>query len=187
MVLTNLVWLLVVGGGVGGAIWYVLTKERRAAAKVPRFTVADLPPVTVGRLVGIARAVTGTVPAPLSTRPCLFYRVRVTSDSGKVEVADGTGGVTFELDDGTGVATVEIDGATAVLASRKLGRDERPGAAAYLTRLQSQDQRTILSFYEGLVADGARIAVVGFGNRDATGRLVMSSSPHLPLAIVDLR
>jgi hypothetical protein len=176
--------------------WW-LDKQQREIRGTTHYTVAELPEVTIGRIVGVARPLDDkTVIAPLSGRACLAYFARVSdktfghssSQQADLELAAESGGTPFLLEDETGTAIIDPDGARCVLAiDDKLGTtgdaDER--RRAFLMRYAANDlARDWIRWYEGIVSAGERIAVVGYGTR-SEGRLRMSSSPHLPLVICD--
>jgi hypothetical protein len=176
--------------------WW-LDKQQREIRGTTHYTVADLPEVTIGRIIGVARPLDGkTVIAPLSGRICLAYFVRVsdkTYGDGQhqqpdLELAAESGGTPFLLEDETGTAIIDPDGARCVLAiDDKMGTtgDTNDRQRAFLERYAAHDlTHDWIRWYEGIVSAGERIAVVGYGTR-GDGRLRMSSSPHLPLVICD--
>ena len=175
--------------------WW-LDKQQREIRGTTHYTVADLPEVTIGRIVGVARPLDGkTVTAPLSGRTCLAYYVRVsdkTAGPGRnpsdLELATESGGTPFLLEDETGTAIIDPDGARCVLATDdkmwSIG-DANHRQRAFLERYAANDlAQDWIRWYEGIVSVDERIAVVGYGAR-SDGRLRMSSSPHLPLVICD--
>lgn len=175
--------------------WW-LDKQQREIRGTPHHTVAELPEVTIGRLVGLAKPIDGkTVTAPLSGRTCLAYFVRVSDqtpgtggDESDLELAAESGGAPFLLEDDTGTAIIDPEGARCVLTiddkastSGKTTHNQR----AFLKRYAAKDlAHDWIRWYEGIVSVDERIAVVGYGIR-TDGRLRMSSSPHLPLVICD--
>jgi hypothetical protein len=176
--------------------WW-LDKQQREIRGTTHYTVAELPEVTIGRLVGVARPLDGTtVTAPLSGRACLAYFVRVSDKSyghtgtqrADVELAAESGGTPFLLEDETGTALIDPAGAHCVLAiddKMSSAGDANDRQRAFLARYASTELAPDwIRWYEGIVSAGERIAVVGYGMR-ADGRLRMSSSPHLPLVICD--
>lgn len=183
MLEASLIGVLVVGALAGAVVFGWRSTERSKLRRLPRFTVASLPAVTVGRIVGVARELAGTTIAPLSLRPCLFYWVQVREPDSRgnkgSEIAQGTGGVTFALEDETGTATVNPELARSVLPDDELV--DPPGAKAYLHGL-GVTHVPRLRYWEAIVRPGQTLAVVGFGSRDAD-QLTLASSPHLPLVI----
>lgn len=175
--------------------WW-LDKQQREIRGTTHYTVAELPEVTIGRVVGVARPLDATtVIAPLSGRACLAYFVRVSDKThggrggqADLELAAESGGTPFLLEDETGTAIIDPDGAHCVLAiDDKVGSggDPTDRQRAFLARYAATDlAHDWIRWYEGIVSPGERIAVVGYGVRN-DGRLRMSSSPHLPLVICD--
>lgn len=185
---------LVAAGAAGYFVYWAVQRGvspglRRIRA-TPRFTVATVPEVTQARLVGIARSIDGaTMAAPLTGRACLCYvaRMRVTEGSiaNNQEVRElncEVGGVRFELVDDSGAAIVDPETAEAALVMTKVPETDRTNAFRDRYKYTGTG---VLDFFEGIVEPYQRIAVAGFGQRDE--RLVMRSSPHLPLAITNLR
>jgi hypothetical protein len=185
--------------------WF-LDKQLREVRATPHFTIAALPEVTVGRLVGLASPLDGkTIEAPFTGAPCLAYfaKIRGTArvemiggqigfpggshDPGDSDLVVDNGGVPFVLEDLTGSATIDTDNAICALdvdfEKYKVTSKLTPRQRAYAERARVMDVG-VLHFYEAIVAPGEKIAVVGFGQR-VDGHLRMSSSPHLRLVICD--
>lgn len=187
--------------------WW-LDKRLREVRATPHFTVATLPEVTIGRIVGVARALDGrTIQAPLSGRECVAYFAKVIGPShsgdpvdnaiatayasGSIELAVENVGVPFLLEDPTGIAIVDPDRAICALdvdyksTANGLWRDLDAHQRAYLDRIKVKDSMLVgMKWAEAIVEVGERIAVVGYGQR-VEGKLRMSSSPHLQLVICD--
>ncbi len=177
--------------------WW-LDKRLRGLRKRPRYSVAELPEVTIGRIVGVARAIDGrTIEAPISGRPCLAHFVFATSsgpggygDSDPITLAEESNGIPFEVVDASGAAIVDPDGATCALEKdhrswQFSGRESDPRHRAFLERIGVAGRSYAgIQCREGIVSLGEKIAVIGFGQRTG-GRLRMSSSPHFPLVICD--
>lgn len=176
-------------------VWW-LDKKLRAIRKTPQFSIATLPEVTIGRLVGVAKALDGkTVVAPFSGRVCLAYFAKATDTNAHrtgdiLVVAEETGGVPFLLEDDSGVAVIDPDGATCTLdvdhkaSTSDVWGDITDRQRLFLERYQAGSfSYGSLHWYEAIVEIDERIAVVGYGQRG--DRLRMSSSPHLPLVICD--
>lgn len=183
--------------GAVGAYFVYWTVQRglspvaRQIRATPRFTVATVPDVTQARLVGIARALDGaTIAAPLTGRPCLCYvaRMRVTegSTTGAAEVRElnrEVRGVRFELVDDSGAAIVDPEAADAAIPLTRVPESDL--TSAFRDRYKYAGGG-VIEYHEGIVEPFQRIAIAGFGQRE-NSRLVMRSSPHLPLAISNLR
>jgi hypothetical protein len=187
---------LVAAGAAGCFVYYVVQRERspvlRRIRTTPRFTAATVPDVTQARLVGIARALDHkSIEAPLTGRPCLCYvaRMLVTETSGTSqpvtrELNCEIRGVKFELVDDSGAAIIDPEAADAAFKMTSVPECERTNA--FRDRYKLTSTHGVLSFYEGIIEPYQRIAVAGFGQREAS-RLTMRSSPHLPLAITNAK
>jgi len=183
--------------------WW-LDKQLREIRGTPHYAIAELPEVTIGRIVGVAKPLDGkTAEAALSGRTCLAYMAKAVGSTGsslgvevatnfhgssnKLDIAVDVGGVPFLVEDDTGVAIVDPAGARGAL-----GVDEKSTwwkgplerQEAFLARFGVNPGSWSVDCYEGIVSIGEKIAVVGFGQR-VDGRLRMSSSPKLPLVICD--
>src|SRR4051794_18976975 len=104
--------------------WW-LDKQLRDIRGTPHYAIADLPEVTVGRIVGVARPLDHKmIEAALSGRLCLAYEARAVCQGhyapggGKapdLELATEIEGVPFLVEDDTGVAIVDPASARAAL------------------------------------------------------------------------
>lgn len=145
----------------------------RHGVRVPQQPIASLPDGERGRLVGTARGLHGTLIAPLSGRPCLYYLVLVKSveSSGARELFTERKGIAFALEDASGSAIIDPARASVSLAFDY--RDE-----VYLPDLPSPAQRALLlrnghspdgsdqlRFVEAVLSIGERTTVVGTGFR----------------------
>jgi len=92
-------------------------------------------------------------------------------------------GVRFELVDDSGAAIIDPEAADAALAMTKVPECDR--TTAFRDRYKFGG-RGVLTFYEGILEPHQRITVAGFGLREGS-RPTMRSSPHLPLAITNVR
>ena len=181
--------------------WW-LDKQLREIRGTEHYAIADLPEVTIGRIVGVAKPLDGnTAEAALSGRTCLAYVAKARGWSGEsglgagmlsggrdnIDIAVEVGGVPFLVEDDTGVAIVDPAGARGAL-----GIDEKSSwwngplerQRAFLARFGVNPDAWTVDCYEGIVSIGERVAIVGFGQR-VDGQLRMSSSPKLPLVICD--
>lgn len=191
--------------------WW-LDKQLRAIRGTQHYAIADLPEVTVGRIVGVAKPLEGkTTEAGLSGRTCLAYVAKVKGVVGgasgvglaanigataltgvgiyggsKEDMLVEVGGIPFLVEDETGVAIVDPDGATGAFEIDDKSSWFKGPTEHHKTFLRKylMEDRMGLEYHEGIVSIGERVAVVGFGQR-VDGQLRMSSSPHLPLVICD--
>ncbi|HEV7554632.1 MAG TPA: GIDE domain-containing protein [Kofleriaceae bacterium] len=184
----------------GLTVWFrPAARERRRIGATKMYKAADLPEVTVGRLIGTARAIDGkTITSPVSGKPCLVYSVIVSANVTRKDVEvifEETVGVRFALEDDTGSVIVEPERANCTLGRERqpmkmfptlsdLSASQRELLARHGT---SHPRQNIYRWQEGIVEAGETIAVVGFGQRGPDGVMTMSSSPRLPLTISDHR
>jgi hypothetical protein len=146
---------------------------RREEVRVRPWPIAGLPDGERGRLVGTARGLHGTLIAPLSGRPCLYYVVLVKSiePSGARDLFTERKGIAFALEDTSGSAIIDPARASAILAFDH--RDEvylpdlpSPAQRALLLRNgHSPDRSDQLRFVEAVLSIGERTTVVGTGFR----------------------
>lgn len=82
---------------------------RGELAAVPRFSLAEFPEDTRGRISGIARPFGAALEAPLSGRPCVYYHITIAEiDAGSVrELVSEQDAVRFILDDGGHRAVID--------------------------------------------------------------------------------
>lgn len=151
-------------------------KNARRIAKVPRCPIGELPEATRARIVGhVVRHGLWAV-APLTHRPCVYWKVtlRVLEGFGRYArwrtVLTETGGVPFAIDDGTGRAMIDPDGAEAAIRvshhnSARFGlRDrERDFLARHEVDPGGGLFRRKFRFEESIIAIGQGVAAVGAG------------------------
>jgi len=185
----------------GLVLWFrPRLRERRRIGATKLYKADDLPEVTIGRLIGTAKAIDGkTATSPVTGKSCLVYSVTVTAIAhgtrSTTVIAEETAGVKFALEDDTGTVIVDPERATCDLDPERHPlrlfagwHDLAEIEVAFLTRNGvSVSSYTDFKFREGIVAVGETISVVGFGQRGADGVMTLSSSPHLPLTISDNR
>jgi hypothetical protein len=173
--------------------------RRRAIARAPRRRIRDLRDEEVARVVGTA-GVENALRAPISGRPCAYFRVVVEEQVQRggrrhwTKILDEQDGVDFLLEDGTGEALVVTARAEAVLEqdrSQRSGvlRDASADLEAFLRkRGQSSEgflfNRT-LRYREGVVEAGERVAVVGIARRTSKGRVRLTAPPNGALLLSD--
>lgn len=158
---------------------------RRLGAQ-PLHTIYTFPDATVGRIVGKAALLASDEEnaerptAPLTGRPCVAWFVRITGAHLNSKVAapvlEAGTAVPFTVSDDTGQAIIHAMGASLLLAfdvTETLGIDRTP-PARIRSFLREQERRGPqipidwrLSWQEGIVAEGQRVAIVGRGRREA--------------------
>ena len=196
--------------------WYFSAANRlkRELRGARRYSLAELPEETRGRVVGSAQQLDYTLEAPLTGRACLYYVATVEqhqstgrSSYWKTIIREEQG-VPFVLSDGTGHAIVDPRAAKVALDVDSRGNSgtfdsptERE--SAFLARHGTTAQGLILSkrlrYREAVIAVGETVAILGSGVRepdptappqaayrgDQPTRLRMTSSPRFPLLISD--
>lgn len=205
-------WLLglAIIGSVGGASWWFAPAQRRRRtlrAALP-WPIAELPEGVMGRVIGHARTLDGTLIAPLSGRPCVAYEIVLSENTRNShrDLAREARGVPFVLEDDGGRAVIDPAGAEYALDldRRAAGGGEattRPELAAMFERLglpATLGTRRTISLREGVIEPGERVAVLGVAARepdptavpagyrgDAPTRLRLAGSPRYPLVISD--
>ncbi|HTN89028.1 MAG TPA: hypothetical protein VL242_35365 [Sorangium sp.] len=151
---------------------------RRAGAQ-PLHSIHDFPDGAVGRIVGKAGYLgEDRLIAPLTGRACAAWFVRVVG----VELAgsrhpplEACGAAPFALSDDTGLAIVHTAGISLLLdtdVTEALGFSGRPPPRLlHFLRTRGKEGRRVmidwrLSWQEGILAEGQRVAVVGRGRRE---------------------
>jgi hypothetical protein len=83
--------------------------HRHRLAHAPRRSLAELPEGEVARVVGRAGQLTEVLEAPISGRPCLYYKVSVAVSIVLLDkrLDHEERSVVFTLDDGTGRAIID--------------------------------------------------------------------------------
>jgi len=196
--------------------WYFSPAARlkRELKATPRMPLRELPESTRARVVGGAHPIDGTLEAPLTGRPCLYYVVTVEQhhSTGRSsywkQIIKEERGLTFLLDDGTGKAIVDPSAAKVALdvdGKGDSGTFDEPNAreSAFLQRHGTNGQGWVfnkrLRYREAVIEVGETVAIVGEGVRepdpnaapeaayrgDQPTRVRMTSSPRYPLLISD--
>lgn len=156
--------------------WYFSKREKqkRRLRTARRWTLAELPDDTFGKVVGSARVLAETLTAPISGRACVFYLVIVTENEGsdaKAFVREAIG-VPFVIEDATGRAEVDPREADVLLVQDRfkiLGPLDAstPDEDALLRR---HDKRRpggkTLWYRESIIEPGELIAIFGAGGRE---------------------
>jgi hypothetical protein len=184
----------------------------RAAAPppVPRWPIGRVPEHATCRVIGAVAPTARAVIAPLSGRPCVYYRVRVSELRARpglaarhhrawVPLVDEQHGVAFVVDDGSGQIRIDPDDAAIELRTaschdttgRQLTRDE----AALLRRhrvspLDGLGMPRRLRFEQVAIEIGQAVAAVGTCARDpatSTTDLWGLRPPSTPLRMTESR
>lgn len=137
--------------------------------RLPRTQMRDVTSGAVVRLVGRVEVDEGAplLRAPLSGRPCVAYRVEVThrvQNEGRPILAEDGGQMAFTLRDDSGRAQIEASSGRPWLASKQLTASDRvpPEVLREFVRLHRRtSEGPDLRFTEGVLAVGARVAVMG--------------------------
>lgn len=163
-------------------LWYFSADQRarRAIASVPIRAIPDVIGGERVRVVGTVELV-GSVAAPLSARPCAYWRVVVEEQRGAknkrwVKIVDEHEGVDFMISNGEHRALVKTDLCQPVLdndASYSSGfmNDATPELEAFLAERGYASQGWVFNksmrYREGVVEAGETVAVVGVGRWEA--------------------
>jgi len=202
---------LVVVASVPLALYALLNKNARAMRALrnaPLQKLADIAEGVAGRFTGVVEAFgTGTMKAPISGKPCVYFELVVARESGGKSrtpstVFEDRGGVPFVVRDDSGRAVV--DPANARVAVEPSETKELRDADALETYLVSKGFSTSwflspsVTYNERLIEVGETVHVFGAGTRepDPDGapegyrasmptRLRVADSPAQRLAISD--
>ena len=146
-----------------------VTRARRALGKAEAVAVGAAPAGQVAKLVGVVELIE-PLDAPLSGRPCAYYRVSAEQSLAAIEASDRPfqplvveRGVDFLLVDESGKALVRMDGAV-VAVTRDQEYGERGVDHSKQEALLASAGRELafgLQFTEGVLEPGERIAVLG--------------------------
>lgn len=164
--------------GMGVLFWYLASelRIRRAMRSAPLTRIANAADKSLVRVVGTVETDTPVL-APMSGRPCAFWKLRVESrkngDSVWTQIMDEQAGVDFVLSDGTGIAWVETARADAVLerdGRERTGLVQEPSPV--FERFLKERELKIRGrlgiyesyrYFEGVAEVGEKVVVVGHG------------------------
>lgn len=159
------------------AAWYFSADQRtkRKMRSIPRRAIGEVMEGEVARVVGRVR-VDAPLTAPLSGRPCAYWRVVVEEKRRRGKhsywqtLVDEEEGVDFFLLDDTGKAKVQVSYTTAVLHGDSRGgsgflNEPTPELEAFLSSRGHSTQGWIFNktirFREGIAEPDETVAVVG--------------------------
>jgi hypothetical protein len=170
-------------------VWALMFRDGRKVylklRKLPERTVATLIVGQPACVVGRARAVKLTQ-ALYSKRPCILYSLRLADTTmGHDATAVGED---FELEDATGCVLVSGRGTYEVdLVEKPTGNIQAQGfgASSIARNLRNLDSQTTQD--EGVLPDGAAVAVGGLVAKGDDGKLCIVSTPGSPVFVVDVR
>jgi hypothetical protein len=146
-----------------------VTRARRALAKAEAVSIDGAPVGQISKLVGVVELIE-PLDAPLSGRPCAYYRVSAEQTLSAMEVSDRPfepllieHGVDFLLVDESGKALVRMDDAVvAVTRDQEYGeRGVDHSRQEALLKGAGRELAPGLQFTEGVLEPGERIAVLG--------------------------
>lgn len=157
-------------------------KARRDMRRVPRVSIASFPEGRAGRVVGTIEAHEGkTVIAPMSGEACVAYSILVEEEQGTGRskhwetIIQDFDAVAFIVNDDAGRALVRAAGSwpapeMKVVRQAGLFTHASPDLEAFLAKHGHSAQglifRKTLRCYEGVLAVGEKVAVVGIGKRE---------------------
>ena len=156
--------------GSGLAIRYSF-KSRLKRTK--HYRIADLPENKRGRIVGGVQPLEGTLHAPFTGRPCVYYEATVFRAASDTHTyAKECIGVPFMIDDGSGTAVIDPrNGRVQIYVDVVLnfGEAHRTNVAAMLARCNANPGLAdwpSLRYMEARIEVGEQLDVVGSGIRD---------------------
>ena len=207
--------LLLIGLGIGCAIGLAVlvyrvafsprARGRRALERTLRTHIAEIRPPELVKVIGHVRFAVEPLRAPMTTRPCVCWHLRVqearqgAQGGSWTDVLDEVEGQDFLLDDGTGVALVRGVMPEATLASSGPWIDnyvdDFPAEVEEFLRGQGEPVRgalgkRVLRYEERILDEGAQAAVLGMARQEGVpegarvvvdclddGRILISSVP----------
>ncbi|MBA3456499.1 MAG: hypothetical protein H0T42_25645 [Deltaproteobacteria bacterium] len=155
--------------------WYFSKgeKRKRKLRKARRWSLAELPEGTFGKVVGTARIFEDTLTAPISGRPCVFYQIVVSYDDARSsQLLKEAIGVPFIIEDETGRAVVDPRGAEVLLVQDRFRISGEldattPVEAALLSRhAKLRGPGTKLWYRESIIEAGEVVAIYGAGGHE---------------------
>jgi hypothetical protein len=157
-------------------------RARRALRKAPRVPIAQAKDGEVAKLAGRLRLVDAPLTAPLTGRPCAYFRTMVEQQKSRgkssywdtiIEESDFSARLVIE--DGTGSALVELTYPLVVLNMDTHLRsgflnDATPELGTFLSRHGVSSQGWVfnktLRYKEGALEEGEKVAVFGLCRRE---------------------
>lgn len=181
------------------------TKAKRKIKNTPIVSVADIQEGALVKVVGAVDCAGEPMPAPLSGRPCTFFRIKVSEyrSRGKsgsyVTIIDDTDGIEFIVSDSTGGAFVDPSLVRAVLEvdakfNSGLMKTAGENLEAYLSAHGRSSKGWVfnkrMKYYEGVIEPGETVAVVGIAHWEtSSGRdrvLRIKSPDDGPVLLTDI-
>jgi len=171
---------VVLFAGIAGARYYWSEAQRitRSLRAAKRWPIAELPENTLGRVIGLARAIQDPLIAPLTGRACVYYIATVKKDSDDQDVVvTEHKGVPFSIEDPTGRAIVDPTDARITLVfdhTQRTGSHRPPNQDeetlllrhGYTSKGKGKRQLSAPEFSEAVIEIGDQIAVLGSGIRE---------------------
>ena len=159
--------------------WYNAPERvaRRALAKLPVLPIANIPEGALARVTGRVRIFGQPRVAPLSGRPCAFYRVRVlekrTSEKGTHwrTIVDETAGSDFLVVDDSGKALIRYERSARFVVVKDVNlrsgtfHDPTPTMNRFLEQRGHSGKGWILNkeirYHEGVLEPGETVTIAG--------------------------
>lgn len=183
---------------------------KRRLRKAPRRLIRHPPDGTYARFVGTVLPIDSPIEAPLTGRPCAYWRIVIEEKQGKSyrELLRREDGHDFSIRDATGTLLVRVAAAELALHndgefSSHVLKDPTPALEAFLA---AQGEKTSgmlfnrsLQYHEAVIEEGESVTVAGIAHaepdpegpretdnyRDTPMRMVLQGSKDLPVLITD--
>jgi hypothetical protein len=185
-------------------------KVKRRLRKAPRRSIRHLPDRTYARFSGTVLPIDSPLVAPLTGRPCTFWRVIVLEKRGKGygEVLRREAGKDFSIRDDSGTLLVRVTGAKLAVeidgnASSGVWRDPSPELERFLAANGEETTGWILNRQlrcnEAVIEEGESVTVAGVVHaepdpeaqqkisdyRETPMRMILDGARDAPVLITD--
>lgn len=170
----TIVAIVEIGASIIGSALAIRYSFASRLRRTKHYRIADLPENKRGRIVGTVQPHEGTLVAPFSQRPCVYYEASVFRPDPEARTyAKESIGIPFILDDNTGTAVIDPrNGRVQIYVDVLLdfGRVSRANVGALLARCRVNPalaEWPLLRYMEARIEIGEQLAVVGSGIRDS--------------------
>ncbi len=185
-------------------------KVKRRLRKAPRRAIRHLPDGTYARFVGTVLPLDSPIEAPLTGRPCAYWRVIVEEKHGKSysQILCKEEGRDFSIRDETDTLRVSVDGALMALEqdgdfASNVWTDPTPALERFLSKYGEKTTGILfnrsLRYHEAVIETGESVTVAGIahaepdpngprvndGYRETPMRMVLQAGKDMPVLITD--